>query len=94
MSLKIVSYFSSVIQGMPKLIEDEVLIKIGRKYNKTPAQVCIRWSLQRGCIPIAKSTNPAHIQENIDVFDFELSEEDMGEIKRLEKNLRIFKAQE
>ncbi|OOQ87930.1 aldo-keto reductase [Penicillium brasilianum] len=56
---------------------EPVLRTIGDKYNKSPAQVMIRWSLQMGFVPLPKSVTPLRIQENSDVFDFELSEEDM-----------------
>ncbi|KAH8424339.1 aldo/keto reductase family protein [Aspergillus melleus] len=58
-------------------LNEPVLKTIGKKYNKSPAQVMIRWSLQKGFVPLPKSATPGRIQENADVFDFELSEEDM-----------------
>lgn len=79
---------------MPKLIEDEVLIEIGKKYGKSAAQICIRWCIQRGCTPIAKAMNSEHVLENANVFDFVLNEEEMDLIKTLDKNFRIFKAPE
>ncbi|MDR1439942.1 MAG: aldo/keto reductase [Clostridiales bacterium] len=50
---------------------------LAEKYGKTVAQVCVRWSLQRGYLPLPKSVNPGRIAENADVFDFELSDEDV-----------------
>lgn len=79
---------------MPKLIEDQVLVEIGKKYGKSAAQVCVRWCIQRGCAPIAKAVECQHVYENANVFDFELNETEMNQIKSLEKNLRIFKAAE
>ncbi|MBU1885275.1 aldo/keto reductase, partial [Patescibacteria group bacterium] len=58
-------------------------------HHKTPAQVLLRWSLQRGLIAIPKSVNLAHVAENIDIFDFELSEADMDKINKLNKNQRF-----
>lgn len=72
------------------LLNDETLINIGKKYNKTAAQVCIRWALQRDLIVLARSLKPEEILQNAQVFDFELSQEDMAEIKKLNKNLRIY----
>ena len=63
--------------------------EIGRKYGKTPAQVVLRWCLQNDVIVIPKSTNQGRIEENGDLFDFELSEEDMQAIDRLPKDRRI-----
>lgn len=79
-------------EDVPNLLLDQTLIRIGKKYNKTAAQVCLRWSLQRGCVPIVKSLEPDQILENAQIFDYELIAEDMSEIKKLDKNKRIFTA--
>lgn len=57
---------------------------IANEYNKTVAQVVLRWSLQKGFLPLPKSVTPSRIRENIDLFDFELSEIDMGLIDALQ----------
>ncbi len=57
--------------------EEAVLRKLAGKYGRTWAQVLIRWSLQKGFVPLPKSVTPSRIQENAKVYDFELSEEDM-----------------
>lgn len=54
-----------------------------KKYNKSAAQICIRWLLQKNIVPLPKSTHERYIMENADVFDFALSEEDMASIDRL-----------
>ncbi|KAJ5240104.1 Aldo/keto reductase subgroup [Penicillium chermesinum] len=59
---------------------EPVLQTIGKKYNKSPAQVLIRWSLQMGFVPLPKSVTPQRIKENTEVFDFELSAEDMKQL--------------
>ncbi|EFC44964.1 predicted protein [Naegleria gruberi] len=66
-------------------ISDPVVIEIAQKYSKSPAQVVIRWALQRGSIIVPKSVTPERIKENINVFDFELNEEDMNKISELGK---------
>jgi diketogulonate reductase-like aldo/keto reductase len=69
-------------------LEDPVIGDIAKAYDKTPAQVMLRWHLQRGRSVIPKSTNPARIAENIDVFDFELSTEELAAIDALDTGKR------
>ena len=64
--------------------EDEMLKEIAAKYNKSVGQVILRWNIQRGVIVIPKSTHVERIKENIDVFDFELNEEEMKQISSLD----------
>lgn len=66
------------------------LMDIGAKYGKTPAQVIVRWHLQRGIIAIPKSTHIERMQENFDVFDFELTADDMAAIGLLDKKQSSF----
>lgn len=77
-------------KDIPFLLEDERIKKIAKKYNKTPAQVCIRWCLDRGMTCIPKALKSELICENAQVFDFKLDNNDMQEIKKLNKNLRIY----
>ncbi|XP_077536062.1 1,5-anhydro-D-fructose reductase-like [Haemaphysalis longicornis] len=72
------------------LLENATLRKMADRYKKTPAQVLIRWLLQRGIVPLPRSTSTAHIQENIQVFDFELSQADSDTLFGLNKNQRLF----
>ncbi|TGL53146.1 aldo/keto reductase [Leptospira kemamanensis] len=69
-------------------LEDERVTKLAKKYNKSNAQILIRWSLQAGNVVIPKSKNPIRIKENADVFDFQLSPEDMNEISNWNENFR------
>lgn len=64
---------------------------IAEKYNKTVAQVCLRWSLQKGHLPLPKSVTPSRILENTKIFDFELDEEDMNLIDNLNNNFKKVK---
>lgn len=73
----------------PNLLTDPVLVEIANAYKKTPAQVAIRWAIQRGTVVIPKSCTPSRIKENYGVWDFQLSDEDMGRIASLERGLQI-----
>lgn len=72
------------------LFTNETLVSIGKKYNKSSAQVMLRWLIQRGVIVACKSTHIERMQENINVFDFELTEEDMNSIKTLDTSNSLF----
>jgi diketogulonate reductase-like aldo/keto reductase len=73
----------------PSVLQNEQLAAIGAKHGKTVAQVVLRWLYQRRIVSIAKSMTPARLQQNIQIFDFELTPEDMAEIKKLDKNFRL-----
>lgn len=70
------------------VLEDELLKELAEKYDKTPAQIALRWQIDSGAIVIPKSVTPARIEENFNLFDFELSEEDMERIKGINRNER------
>ena len=77
-------------EGRAGLFDDKVLKSIGKKYGKTVAQVVLRWHLQKGIIVIPKTTHYERMVENFNVFDFELSKEDMGLISNLDKKKSAF----
>ena len=77
-------------EGKNDLFKNPVLLKIGEKYGKSVAQVILRWQLQRNIICIPKSVNPERIRQNIDVFDFELTDEEMKAIKALDQQKSAF----
>lgn len=77
-------------EGRGGTFEDEVIRSIGEKYGKTTAQVMLRWHIQRGVVVIPKSTHYERMTENFDVFDFELSSEDMDAIAVLDKKESSF----
>ena len=94
---KRIAPFNTVIEswyplghGDAALIEEAVFTKLAEKYGKTNTQIILRWHIQEGIIVFPKSSNPVHIKENIDIFDFELTEEEMNEIRQLDKGFRYF----
>lgn len=69
--------------GTGRMLNNEVLKEIAEKYGRSVAQICIRWALQNGALPLPKSVTPGRIAENINVFDFEISDNDMAIINKL-----------
>lgn len=63
--------------GDQKMFDEPYIKTLGEKYKKTPAQVILRWHIQEGYIPLPKSSNPDHTKENFNIFDFELTDEEM-----------------
>lgn len=77
-------------EGRNGLFDNDVLINIGKKYNKSSAQVILRWLIERGVIIACKSTHIERMEENLNVFDFSLTEEDKEEIKKLNTENSLF----
>lgn len=69
--------------GRGRILENQILTDLAQRYGKTVAQISLRWAVQSGIVPIPKSDNPGRIKQNIDIFDFSLSEEDMKAIDSL-----------
>ena len=76
--------------GDKALIGEDIFTKLAEKYNKSNAQIILRWHIQDGNVVIPGSKNPDHIKANFDLFDFELTDEEMAEIKKLDKNERYY----
>lgn len=76
--------------GDKGLINEPLFTKLGQKYGKTNVQIILRWHIQEGTIVFPRSTNPVHIKENFEIFDFELTEEEMNEIRKLDSGKRFF----
>ena len=72
-------------RGNKVILEEPVVVELAAKYGKSPAQVILRWQIQEGNIVIPGSKTPAHIAQNIDVFDFELADSEMAKIDALDK---------
>ncbi len=76
--------------GDKSLIEEQIFTDLAKKYGKTNAQIILRWHIQSGNVVIPGSRNPKHIKENFDIFDFELTSEEMAEIAKINKNVRYY----
>jgi 2,5-diketo-D-gluconate reductase A len=79
--------WSPLAQG--ELLDDETIVAIAERHGKTPAQAVLRWHLQLGNVVFPKSVTPERIRENIELFDFELSDAEMAEFERLDRGERI-----
>lgn len=77
-------------EGRGGMFEEPLLVEIGKKYGKTAAQVILRWDMQRNVVAIPKSTHIERMEQNFDIFDFELSEEEMTKIATLDKKQSSF----
>lgn len=76
--------------GDKGLIEEEIFSKLAQKYKKTNVQIILRWHIQKGIIVFPKSSNPKHIKENSEIFDFELTDDEIKEIDKMGKKKQFF----
>ncbi len=77
-------------EGKNNIFHNELLLSIGKNYNKSIAQIVIRWLTQRGIVAIPKSVRKERMEENFNIFDFQLSADDMEAIKTLDTNASLF----
>lgn len=82
--------WSPLAAGQSSVFQNEVLCRIAGKYSKSAAQVVLRWLVQRKIIPLVKTSNPDRMKENLDIFDFELTEEEMNQIAQLDTGHTCF----
>lgn len=82
----IVEAYSPLVRNQKS--NNETLISISKNYNKTPQQVLIRYSLQKGWVTLPKSDNPERIKANCEIFDFDISAEDMAALDALDEGER------
>jgi 2,5-diketo-D-gluconate reductase A len=82
--------WSPFAAGRNGIFSNQTLADIGKKYDKSIAQVCLRWHYQRGIVAIPRSSQKAHMIENLDIFDFELTKTDMQTIAKLDLNITQF----
>lgn len=85
----IVEAYTPIARYDDRLVRLPLLKKLEQKYNKTFVQIILRWHVQNGVIPLVRSMDPKHQAENIDIFDFELTEEDMKAIDGININSRL-----
>jgi 2,5-diketo-D-gluconate reductase A len=77
--------YSPLAQGR---LNDELLALLGKNHGKSPSQVMLRWAVQKGTIPLPRSSDPGHIRQNFDIFDFELSADEIARIDGLSRGER------
>ena len=87
---KIQAWFPLGGRGNDSVLTEDIIKELANKYGKTPAQIILRWHNQKGVIVIPGSKNPEHIKDNLNIFDFEISEEDMKKIDELDKNTPFY----
>lgn len=76
--------------GDKSLIEEPIFTELAKKYGKSNAQIILRWHIQQGNIVIPGSKNPEHIKDNANIFDFELTDDEMNRIEKINKNTRYY----
>ena len=76
--------------GDKGLIQEPLFTRLAKKYHKTNVQIILRWHIQEGTIVFPRTMNPVHMKENLDIFDFELTAEEMNEIRALDNGKRFF----
>ncbi|MCR5636355.1 MAG: aldo/keto reductase [Clostridiales bacterium] len=87
--IKLMSWYP-LGHGDKSLMEEPIFEKLGKKYDKSPAQVILRWHTQMGFVVIPGSKNVAHIKDNLDILDFTLTDAEMDEIAKLDKGMRYY----
>lgn len=73
-----------------EVLKDETIVELADKYDKSPAQVVLKWELQKGIVPLPKSKSEGHIKENLDLFDWELAADDIAKIDNIDQHKRIY----
>lgn len=84
--------WSPIGHGDKNLINEPVFTELAKKYGKSNVQIILRWHVQSGNVVFPGSRNPDHIKDNFDIFDFTLTEDEMAEIAKVDKNVRYYNA--
>lgn len=73
-----------------EVLSDQTIVELAEKYDKSPAQIVLKWELQKGIVPLPKSKSESHIKENLELFDWELKAEDMAAIDNIDHEKRVY----
>lgn len=84
-----VQAYSSLLQMLPKITENDLLLELCCKYKKTIPQLVLRWDIQQNIAPVFRTYNPKHLAETADVYNFEISSEDINRISGLNENYKL-----
>lgn len=76
-------------RNLPDLMENPTVVAIAQRLRKTPAQVLLKWILERGVAAIPKSTNAGRLRQNLDLYDFQLTAEDHTQLRALDAGIRV-----
>ncbi len=76
--------------GDKELLGEPIFAELGKKYGKSAVQIILRWHIQKGYVVFPKTTNPQHLRDNTEIFDFSLTDEEMDKIKLLDRNASLF----
>lgn len=87
---KIQAWYPLGGRGNDSVLTEDIIKELANKYGKSPAQIILKWHNQKGVIVIPGSKNPEHIKDNLNIFDFELLDEDMKKIDELDKNTPFY----
>jgi diketogulonate reductase-like aldo/keto reductase len=89
-NIQMEAYAPLMSKNIGEMLNNEILKEIAKKYNKTVPQIAIRWLIERGIVVIPKSVTPSRIESNFDVFDFNLDDDDMQKIRKINTGRKIF----
>jgi len=73
-----------------EVLSDQTIVELADKYDKSPAQIVLKWELQKGIVPLPKSKSEGHIKENLELFDWELQAEDVAAIDNIDHQRRVY----
>lgn len=88
LGIQIESYSPLMRGGLDGPLNDPLILELGKKYHKSPSQIILNWHIEQDFIPLPKATSPSHIRENMDIFSFNLTRDEVDEISNLNKDFR------
>ena len=78
------------LKSLPPLLQDPLLQELGKKYSRTPGQIVLNWHIRMGHHIFPRMTSGAHLAENMEIFDFELSEDDVKKVNSMDRQARFY----